>query len=56
MQMRIRDLGIFLTLDPGWKKFGSGVRDNHPGSATLLLTSSFCALPKCPHYFLYLTF
>jgi hypothetical protein len=22
--MRIRDPGIFLTLDPGWKKFGSG--------------------------------
>jgi hypothetical protein len=28
--------GIFLTLDPGWKKFGSGIRDKHPGSATLL--------------------
>jgi hypothetical protein len=25
--MRIRD--------SGWKKFGSGIRDNHPGSATL---------------------
>jgi hypothetical protein len=24
--------------DPGWKKFGSGIRDKHPGSATL---------PKC---------
>jgi hypothetical protein len=24
--------------DPGWKKFGSGIRDKHPGSATLLLT------------------
>ncbi len=22
--------------DPGWKKFGSGLRDKHPGSATLL--------------------
>jgi hypothetical protein len=21
--------------DPGWKKFGSGIRDKHPGSATL---------------------
>jgi hypothetical protein len=21
------DPGIFLTLDPGWKKFGSGIRD-----------------------------
>jgi hypothetical protein len=20
--------------DPGWKKFGTGIRDNHPGSAT----------------------
>ncbi len=26
--MRIRD--------PGWKKVGSGIRDKHPGSATLL--------------------
>jgi hypothetical protein len=28
---------IFLTLDrdPGWKKFGSGIPDKHPGSATL---------------------
>jgi hypothetical protein len=23
-RMRIREPGIFLTLDPGWKKFGSG--------------------------------
>jgi hypothetical protein len=23
-------------LDPGWKQFGSGTRDEHPGSATLL--------------------
>jgi hypothetical protein len=28
--------GSFLTLDPGWKKFGSGIWDKHPGSATLL--------------------
>jgi hypothetical protein len=27
--------GIFLTLDSGWKKFGSGIRDKHRGSATL---------------------
>jgi hypothetical protein len=26
--MRIRD--------PGWKKFGSGIRNKHPGSATLI--------------------
>jgi hypothetical protein len=26
--------GIFLTRDPGWKTFGSGIRDKHPGSAT----------------------
>ncbi len=24
--------------DRGWKKFGSGINDNHPGSATLLPT------------------
>jgi hypothetical protein len=23
--------------DPGWKKVGSGIRDKHPGSATLNL-------------------
>ncbi len=26
--------------DPGWKKVGSGIRDKHPGSATLLVRSS----------------
>jgi hypothetical protein len=26
----------FLNLDPEWKKFGSGIRVKHPGSATLL--------------------
>jgi hypothetical protein len=30
------DPGIFLTLDPGWKIFGSGIRDKHPGSASLI--------------------
>jgi hypothetical protein len=25
----------FFYADPGWKKFGSGIRDKHPGSATL---------------------
>jgi hypothetical protein len=36
--MRIRDTesGIFLTSDPGWKKFESVIRDKHPGSATLI--------------------
>jgi hypothetical protein len=24
--------------DPGWKKFRSGIRDKHPGSATLVNT------------------
>jgi hypothetical protein len=26
-----------LTLDPGWKKFGCGIWDKHPGSATLFI-------------------
>jgi hypothetical protein len=30
----IRDLG-WKNSDPGWKKFGSRIRDKHPGSATL---------------------
>jgi hypothetical protein len=37
MRIRIRDPGIFLTLDPGSKKFGSEIRDKHPGSATLVI-------------------
>jgi hypothetical protein len=28
-----------LIRDPGWKKFGSEIRDNHPGSATLIRRS-----------------
>jgi hypothetical protein len=31
--MRIRDGD---SSDPGWKKVGSGIRDKHPGSATLI--------------------
>jgi len=27
--------------DPGWKKFGSGNRDKHPGFATLTPTKVF---------------
>ncbi len=27
--------GIWIQ-DPGWKKFGSGIQDKHPGSATLI--------------------
>jgi hypothetical protein len=33
--IRIRDPGRkILIRDPGCEKFGSGIRDNHPGSAT----------------------
>jgi hypothetical protein len=38
--MRIRDPGSGMETvrirDPGWKKVGSGIRDKHPGSATLI--------------------
>jgi hypothetical protein len=40
--MRIRDPGSGSGMetvrirDPGWKKAGSGIRDKHPGSATLI--------------------
>jgi hypothetical protein len=30
--------GIWVTLDPGWKKFGSGIRDKYLGSTTLVNT------------------
>jgi hypothetical protein len=35
--------GIFLTLNPGWENsdLGSGIRDNHTGSATLKNTCFF---------------
>jgi hypothetical protein len=37
--MRIRHSGSGMEKiqirDPGWKKFGSGIRDKHPGSTTL---------------------
>ncbi len=33
--MRIRDGD---SSDPGWKKVGSGIRDKHPGSATLIIS------------------
>jgi hypothetical protein len=28
-------MGKIRIRDPGWKKFGSRIRDKHPGSATL---------------------
>jgi hypothetical protein len=33
----IRDPGWVKNLDPdpGWKRFGSGIQDKHPGSSTL---------------------
>jgi hypothetical protein len=39
------DPGIFLTLDPGWKKFGSGIRDKHSGYATLDPGPTFQVVP-----------
>jgi hypothetical protein len=30
MRMRIQDLGIFFTIDPIWKKFGSGINIPDP--------------------------
>jgi hypothetical protein len=33
---RVKILEIFGA-DPRWKKFGSEIRDKHPGSATLVL-------------------
>jgi hypothetical protein len=37
--MRTRDPESFgpWNRDPGWKKFGSGIRDKHPESAKLIL-------------------
>jgi hypothetical protein len=64
MRKRIRDPGIFLTRDPGWKKFESGIRDKHPGSATLpksktVIDDGLKVVPVVPHRYLessYITF
>jgi hypothetical protein len=32
----------FFDADPGWKKFGSWIRDKHTGSAILPETDIFC--------------
>jgi len=37
--------------DPGWKKFGSRIRDKHPGSATLVV----CAVSVPVVYYVYRT-
>jgi hypothetical protein len=39
----IRDPGSEIR-DPGWEKPGSGIRDKHPGSATLLFNNINSAL------------
>jgi hypothetical protein len=38
--------------DPGWKTFGSGIRDKHPGSATLVRTLRLFAGKIRAHKFL----
>jgi hypothetical protein len=32
--------------EPGWKRIGSGIRDKHPGSATLLSSNIFFGIFK----------
>jgi hypothetical protein len=32
--------------EPGWKRIGSGIRDKHPGSATLLSSNIFFGILK----------
>ncbi len=32
-------------LDPGWKKFGSGIRNKHPESATLGPSNDISLIP-----------
>jgi hypothetical protein len=40
--MRIRD---GKSSDLGWKTFGSGILDKHPGSATLFVGHLACLIP-----------
>ncbi len=37
--------------DTGWKKFGSGIKNKHPGSATLLKTNVWLGALDCVLYF-----
>jgi hypothetical protein len=37
--------------DPGWKKVGSGIRDKHPGSATLISPLYKIQCSKVPYAF-----
>jgi hypothetical protein len=37
-----------LTLDPGWKKFESEIRDKHPGSASLMAQEQISPPPSQP--------
>jgi hypothetical protein len=46
MLIRIRDPGIFLTLDPGFGMGKNQIRDKHPGSATLVVL--FCKTYRWP--------
>jgi hypothetical protein len=50
MLIRFRDPGISFTLDPGWKKFGSDIRDKHPGSATLVTNIKKSTFVLCSYY------
>jgi hypothetical protein len=46
--MRIRNPGSGMETvrirDPGWKKVGSGIRDKHPGSETLVSPSTYTGI------------
>jgi hypothetical protein len=45
----------FCKADPGWEKFGSGIRNKHPGSATLqaieIKSGHFSCLTPNPNHF-----
>jgi hypothetical protein len=39
--------------DPGWKKFGSGIRDKHPGFATLIFVNFLLNIATPVMYYRY---
>ncbi len=49
LRIRIRDPVPFLIRDPGWRQFGSMIRDKHPGSATQLNGHIHQYLARGPH-------
>jgi hypothetical protein len=54
MRMRIRDLGIFLTLDLGSGMEKIRIREKHPGSETLTKKNLRFNSMSCVHFLVHI--